>query len=521
MDISYIVKEIKSTDNFDLNTYYAMIKKYGKRLCKDAFDEILQNSNNRDNTFNDFFDAYFSFEIDDMEINNDSYLLLAQKYGEDTVSDYFKRLMEVNGINHALIKEKFEDIYQYVDIDNERFCINDDFYSNDSIKMYMSEIGKFKPFSVSEEKKQFNILNEAKKNIDIANIDDNGSLSFNNITNIIYSISCVEQIKLLNRIRKYLNGKDKEIIDKYIKLWKKVNKGSKERNSLPNIDTIENNSLNNNTIDSDYLIKQLEYILIYNETRELIINSNLRLAIYNAKKYFNKTNNLSPLDLIQAGNLGLIRAIEKFDISKGYKFSTYATWWINQSIIRDLAENSRNIRIPVNLQEKIRQMEKAKSQEEREMYKPHTLDEFNIEYVKGLIHGTSFTSLNSPMGDDNNCTIQDAIPSSDKLLDEVIFDIERDNKVREALDTLTDKEKFVIIHRFGFYGNDILTLESIAKKLGVTRERIRQIEAKAIRRLKSPCTKNNLIDFCQKPNSNHNTTDLNSIRAGKTKTKKV
>ena len=225
---------------------------------------------------------------------------------------------------------------------------------------------------------------------------------------------------------------------------------------------------------------------------ETLINSNLRLVVSVARHYAT-CSSMPLLDLIQEGNLGLIRAVEKFDISKGYKFSTYATWWIRQSISRSISDLSRTIRIPANLIETASKISKISRE-----YEQMTGEDPSVEYLveksgeerKTIERILSIVkdpiSLDSPVNEDDN-TVGDLIPDeeSEKPGASLIAEANREI-VQNVLNTLDDRERKIITLRYGIGTKQPLTLEEVGNILGLTKERIRQIETNTLRKLRNP-----------------------------------
>lgn len=280
-----------------------------------------------------------------------------------------------------------------------------------------------------------------------------------------------------------------EVSKEFANLDDSVKMYLKEIGSIPLLTKEEELDLAKKVSEGDELAKQK------------LVESNLRLVVSVARKYLRK--GMPMLDLIQEGTLGLIKAAEKFDYTKGFKFSTYATWWIRQGITRAIADQARTIRVPVHMVEKINKLSSVSALLAAELGRDPKPEEIadkmdmSVDKVVEVINVSQKpTSIESTVGKEDDTELEEVLPDKNALSpEEIVTASLLKDQIEEILGTLTEKEKGVLELRFGLNGGEAHTLEEVGKAFNVTRERARQIENKALRKLSHPSRANKLIDY--------------------------
>ena len=371
-------------------------------------------------------------------------------------------------------------------------------YSNDVSKYVSEDSEEYDKIEAALLKEEIDILPNTDSHDDLVKEEDINLAEIEEI-----DISTFDQlpasVKVDDPVRMYLKeiGKIPLLsLDEETELAKTVVVGREAKTKLEEIEVDDQNTVS---------IEEYEELLALSEAadeaKDKLVNANLRLVVSIAKRYLGR--GLQFLDLIQEGNMGLIKAVDKFDHLKGFKFSTYATWWIRQSITRAVADQARTIRIPVHMVETINKLVRVQRQLVQELSREPSPEEvaermeISVEKVQQIQKiAQEPISLESPVGEEEDSSLGDFI-SDPQALDP--YEYTAKMKLREELDevlaTLTEREERVLRLRFGLIDGRQRTLEEVGKEFNVTRERIRQIEAKALRKLKHPSRSKKLKDF--------------------------
>lgn len=364
----------------------------------------------------------------------------------------------------------------------------------DSIKNKLIEKGKKNGFITYKEViRSFEKLDISPEYIDdfYKTIEDNDLeiLGFQDDM-VLEKVDEESEIEEKEEIEYFVSSNDDDIL-KGINIDDPVRMYLKEIGKVPLLSATEEIELAKRMQDGD------------DEAKKRLAEANLRLVVSIAKRYVGR--GMLFLDLIQEGNLGLIKAVEKFDYTKGFKFSTYATWWIRQAITRAIADQARTIRIPVHMVETINKLIRIKRQLLQELGRDATPEEIALEMemepdkVREILKiAQEPVSLETPIGEEEDSHLGDFIPDDDVQApsDVATFTLLRE-QLSAVLHTLTDREQKVLRLRFGLDDGRARTLEEVGKEFDVTRERIRQIEAKALRKLRHPSRSKKLKDYLE------------------------
>lgn len=399
----------------------------------------------------------------------------------DAIKEYVKKnqyisLAKISEIfDNNISDELLDDIVEY--LDNEGVEITKDSEEVPSEEELLTEIADddFEAFveDLETDDELGELASAVDREIKVSDFEDIVSVSYSADDPVKMYLRDIGQIDLLTITQE----------SEYARMYQE---------SLMCQDKIDTYKKQGKQLSEDELNELNEKIELGEEARKILIESNLRLVVSIAKRYLGR--GLPFLDLIQEGNMGLMKAVNKFDPTKGFKFSTYATWWIRQAITRAIADNARTIRIPVHMVETINKLVRTTRRLTQEKRREPTAEEIaaemkiSVEKVQQIQRiAQEPMSFDATVGEDDDSSLGDFIDDKETLnpLEYTQNMIYRE-EIEKVLQTLTPREEKVIRLRYGLDDNRPRTLEEVGKEFGVTRERIRQIEAKAIRRLRHP-----------------------------------
>jgi RNA polymerase primary sigma factor len=422
----------------------------------------------------------------------------------DQIFRIFAAFKEI-GIEVTDGEKDFEEVEQ---IDDEMLLdieMMDSVSLDDPVRMYLKEIGRVSLLTANDEVElaqaiEAKPLHDAMKALNVVEETDGRQRSVDELLpEIIERLSVVKRKGQQAHIAQELLG----LID-LTRLTNLTDAAAAERRRLSSNGTarprIRAEAMEDYRIARYRLSERYEHAY---EAKQRLTEANLRLVVSIAKKYIGR--GMSFLDLIQEGNMGLIRAVEKFDYHKGYKFSTYATWWIRQAITRAIADQARTIRIPVHMVETINKLVRVSRRLLQELGREPSDEEIGEEMgitpdkVREIVKVSQDpVSLETPIGEEEDSHLGDFVEDREAVSPSDAASLTMlHSEVEDVLDTLTPRERRVLQLRFGLIDGHQRTLEEVGKRFGVTRERIRQIEAKALRKLRHPSRSKKLRDYLE------------------------
>ena len=457
-------------------------------------------------------------------IDLDCLTCMFKLFGKNDVLKYFEKLVISDSFDFNK-EEKYVGYFEYL-INNEfaessNANILNNYYNSvtyiDSVKEYLTNFSRFPVFSEEEEKKEAKVIYDGRIHKDgssslyllktvpvsklfctvgqkVDNKDDiyHRIIDFNTVYN---TISKCEDIGDRNRLLKLVDeAKNKNGEDSIVRKYEKA-KYDELKTKLNSV-TITNGK----TLTVEELEKQLKMIADYREAYNSMINHNLRLVVSIVKRY--DCLGIPFLDLINEGNIGLMKAVEKYDVTKGFRFSTYATWWIRQAVTRAIANNGKMIRIPASMFECVNKVERIRKELVAKLNREPSVSEIAKELgilesqvVAAINYTSNVISLDTPVGDDEGITLVDFLVDENSEPSDAIFKAALTSDIASILDTLTEKEKLVIMYRYGFIDDITHTLEFVSKKLGITKDFARKTEISAIKKLRNPRLSQRLVDY--------------------------
>ena len=466
-----------------IKEYFTQLRDSNEQITEDIINDQLNGLNLSNDDFKNLKKFFDTLELTDVEVDSIMNWFDTLELEEETpemVDDIDDDIDDIDVDDDEIIDDEYlseENDEEFLNELKANYADNPSMKTSDAVKMYLKEIGRVPLLKPEDEKKvAYTIHGDPNLLIEVEGIE--------------LRLTEIDE-REAELVRK---GKEKTEDEK-----KELTALKRERKKLV---TRKDALLEKN---EEYK-QQEDYQLKAQEAKEILTSSNLRLVVAIAKKYVGR--GLLFLDLIQEGNMGLVKAVEKFEPSKGFKFSTYATWWIRQAITRAIADQARTIRIPVHMVETINKLTRVQRQLVQELGREPSADEIS-DKLGGTLSPEKVreiqkialdpVSLETPIGEEDDSHLGDFIEDKDALSpDEYATRQLLKDEINSVLQLLTERERKVLQLRFGLIDGRTRTLEEVGKEFNVTRERIRQIEAKALRKLKHPTKSKRLKDFVDK-----------------------